>query len=348
MRILITTVKVPFVRGGAELHAEALEAALIAAGHQAETIQIPFKWYPPESILEQMLACRLLDLREASGSPVDLVIGLKFPAYYIPHPNKVLWILHQHRQAYDLWSHPEAGDMIRFPNGAEVRDAIMEADRALIPQAKGVYANSKNVAGRLKRYCGIDAEPLYHPPPFADELYTAEAQDYLFFPSRLTPIKRQLLAVEALALTKNPVRLCLAGVPDFDAYLQTLLAAVKRLRLGDRVEFAGSISDTEKFDRYARCLAVVYPPTDEDYGYVTLEGMLASKPVVTCADSGGPVEFVAKTTGFVTEPTPQALAAAFDELWENRDRAANMGRLARERFQSLGITWPQVIRKLLP
>jgi len=97
---------VPFIRGGAEVHAEGLRNALCEFGHKAEILAIPFKWYPPEKILDHMLACRLMDISEVAGTPVDLVVGLKFPAYLISHPNKVLWILHQHRTAYELWDHP--------------------------------------------------------------------------------------------------------------------------------------------------------------------------------------------------------------------------------------------------
>src|SRR5438067_8700077 len=121
MRILIATTHVPFIRGGAEAHAEGLRDALIAEGHEAEIVAMPFKWYPPERILDHMLACRLLDLTEASGAGVDRVIGLKFPAYLVNHPNKVLWLLHQHRSAYDLWGHP-LDDLNAFPNGSQVRE----------------------------------------------------------------------------------------------------------------------------------------------------------------------------------------------------------------------------------
>jgi hypothetical protein len=103
VRILIATVQVPFVRGGAEVVAEGLRQAFIAEGHDAEIAAIPFKWHPPERIPEHMLACRLLDLSETSGSRIDRVIGLKFPAYLVNHPNKTFWLLHQHRPAYDLW-----------------------------------------------------------------------------------------------------------------------------------------------------------------------------------------------------------------------------------------------------
>jgi hypothetical protein len=160
MRILIATVQVPFIRGGAEIHAEGLRDALVQAGHEAEILAIPFKWYPPEKILDHMLACRLLDATEVAGTRVDRLIGLRFPAYLIPHPNKVLWILHQHRTAYDLWDHT-LSDLVHYPNGSQVRDAIQQADRKLIPEARAVFANSHNVAQRLKRYCDIDATPLY-------------------------------------------------------------------------------------------------------------------------------------------------------------------------------------------
>ncbi len=42
MRILITTTQVPFIRGGAEVHAEGLRDALRRFGHEAEILAIPF------------------------------------------------------------------------------------------------------------------------------------------------------------------------------------------------------------------------------------------------------------------------------------------------------------------
>src|SRR6266851_647708 len=149
MRILIATVQVPFIRGGAEILAEGLRDALRSAGHQAEIVAIPFKWFPAERILDHMLACRLLDLTETPQGKVDRVIGLKFPAYLAPHPNRVLWLLHQHRTAYEFWDHPFA-DLINSPQGARIRDAILEADQRLIPDSRAVYTISGNVSQRLR------------------------------------------------------------------------------------------------------------------------------------------------------------------------------------------------------
>ena len=347
MKILITTAQVPFIRGGAEVLAEGLRGALRSEGHEAEIVAIPFKWYPPERILDQMLACRLLDITESTGMTVDRVIGLKFPAYFIPHPNKVLWILHQHRTAYDLWE-PPLGDLIHFPNGVQIRDAIREADARLLPEAKQIFTISRNVSQRLKDYCGIDSTPLYNPPQHAEHFYCAAAEDYFFFPSRLTPPKRQVLVLEALAGTCRPVRVRFAGPVEHPSYAEALKAQAQKLNIHSRVEWLGSVTEEEKRRQYAYALGIIFPPINEDYGYVTLEAMLSSKPMITCIDSGGPLEFVrAAQTGLIVEPTPEALAAAMDTLWENRAQAQAMGEAGRAHYDSQKIFWPQVVERLL-
>ena len=347
MRIVIATTQVPFIRGGAEILAEGLTQALRTEGHAAELVAIPFKWYPPERILDHMLASRLLDLTESTGQPVDRVIGLKFPAYFMPHPNKVLWILHQHRTAYDLWDHA-LSDLIRFPDGLQVRNAIRAADTQLLPEAKHIFTISSNVSRRLKVYCGIPSTPLYHPPQHAEQFYRAPAENYLFFPSRLTPLKRQAFALEALSHTRHPVRVCFAGTADSPVYEHELQALARQYKVHHQVEWLGHVTDTEMRHLYAHALGIVFPPLDEDYGYVTLEAMLACKAVITCTDSGGPLEFVrAGETGLIVNPTPTALAHAMDELWQHRDRAKRMGEAGLDHYHRLGITWSKVVQRLL-
>lgn len=348
MRVLIATVKVPFVRGGAEILAAELRGALLADGHEVDLIEIPYKWYPPERILDQMLACRLLDLTESEGKPVDKLIGLKFPAYFIPHPRKVLWILHQHRQAYDLWDHPTLSDMGTLPDGALIRNAIHKADCELIPEASAVYTLSENVSGRLKSYCDLDSTPLYHPPQGAESFYCEPAEDYFFYPSRLSASKRQTLVLEALAQTREPVRVVFASPSDHPTYPAQLKTLSRDLRVNGRVDWKGAVSEEEKRRLYARSLGAVFTPVDEDYGYVTLEAMLSSKPVITCKDSGAPLEFVqAEQTGLVTEPTPESLAQAMDSLWRNRETAKAWGAKGREHYMGLGISWSTVVERLL-
>lgn len=347
MRIVLATSKVPFVTGGAENLVEELEAALRRSGHEADTIALPFKWYPAAKILDHMLVARMVDLTEASGQPVDLLIGLKFPAYFVRHPNKVLWLMHQHRSAYDLWAHPQFGDLLTWPKGRMVRNTIHQADRALLPEAHRIFTISQRVSSRLSHYCDVASTPLYHPPKMAERFHAKASEDYLYYPSRLSPLKRQDLVIRALAHTQNPVVVAFAGAPDSTQYGEELQGIAREAGVADRVRWLGRVTEEEKIDQYSRCLGVVFPPWDEDYGYITLEAMLSKKPVLTCSDSGGTLEFVVDgKTGLVTEPDPEALAAAMDHLWENRGVAAEWGATGLARYHQLGIAWDRVIRQL--
>ncbi|NPD66174.1 glycosyltransferase [Lichenicola cladoniae] len=348
MRVIIATTQVPFVRGGAEFLADNLRVALIEAGHQAEIMAIPFKWYPPTRILDNMLACRLMKIDEACGVAIDRVIGLKFPAYLMPHPNKVMWLLHQYRAAYDTWDTP-IGDLINTSDGRSVQSAIKRADDALIPEYRAIYTLSRVVSDRLKRFNNIDSRPLYHPPPDADELRPGEYGDYLLVPSRIDDSKRQHLVIEALAFTRQPVRAIFMGggnAPDYEA---ALLRRCAEAGLQDRVQWLGFVSPEQKRSLYSNCKAVVFPAFDEDYGYVTLEAMLSAKPVITLSDSGGPLEFVIDgETGFICAPQPDAMADVFDQLWSDRSGlAARLGSAGLESYRALGLAWSGVVSQLL-
>ena len=347
MRIAIATVQVPFVRGGAELLAESLCAELLAAGHEAEIVSVPFKWYPAERIAEHMLACRLMDLRESLAGPIDRVIGLKFPAYMIAHPSKVVWLLHQHRGAYDLWGTPY-GDLTAAPGGAHVRASIHNADLAILPEARAIYTLSANVSRRLSEYCGIASVPLHHPPPGAQRIRSGEYGSYMLFPSRINSVKRQALAIEALSYTRHPVHVAFLGMADTPEYGEQLQLKAIVSGVETRLTWLGGVTEEKKLELYGDCRAVIFPPLDEDYGYVTLEAMLAQKAVVTCTDSGGPLEFVQDgRTGLVCLPTPQALAAALDRLWEDPTLATRLGQGGLERYAEMSIGWEGVLQCLL-
>ena len=342
--ILIATTQVPFTKGGAELHVEGLRRALVAGGYHAEVVALPFKWYPPTEIMRGAMAWRMLDLSAANGRPVDLVIGMKFPAYLVAHPLKVLWILHQHRSAYNLWGTP-FDDLSTYPEGVRIREWIKYCDERFIPEARMVFANSRTVAARLKHYNNIDSEPLYHPPPLAETLKPGAQGDYVFYPSRLEAQKRQELLIEAMRFVQTPVKLVLAGGSADPRRYESL---VKQNKVGDRVTLRGFVTDDELVQLYGNSLAVCYLPFDEDYGYVTLEGMLSAKPLVVTNDSGGAAELVEdERDGLVVAPEPQAIAAALDRLYADRDAARRMGQSGRDKLKAMKLSWDNVVEKII-
>jgi glycosyltransferase involved in cell wall biosynthesis len=342
--ILICTTQVPFTTGGAEAHVAGLHRALIEAGYNAEVVALPFKWYPPAEIMRSALAWRLLDLSEANGKTVDLVIGMKFPAYLVAHERKVLWIMHQYRAAYNLWGTP-FDDLSSYPDGAQVRQWIHNADNRLIPQAKKVFANSKTVADRLRRYNKIESQPLYHPPPRAESLRCGELGDYIFYPSRLEPQKRQELLIEAAQYLRTPVKIILAGGSRDPKRYESL---IKKYDVKDRVCLRGFVEESEVIQLYANALGVCYLPFDEDYGYITLEGMLSGKPVVVARDGGGATEFIEHgSEGLIVEPEPRAIADSLDSLYADRARARAMGERGREKLTAMNLSWENVVESLV-
>ena len=275
MRVAVLHPQTAFVRGGAETHAESLVKALKAAGHDADLVQIAGKWYPPSQLAHQMAVWRSFDITESNGLKVDAVIGLKFPAYLAQHERKVVWLIHQHRTAYELWDHADYADLKRQDDGAAVRDMVWEADRVALGEAKRVFTNSSNVKDRLWNSLRIPAETLYHPSGVSERLLDREPGPYgehILFPSRMESLKRQSLVIDAMKHVKTSVQLVLVGRGPDEPQLRE---QVERLGVGDRVTFEIGVSDERLEQLYLSALGVYFGPFDEDYGYVTLEGMAA-------------------------------------------------------------------------
>lgn len=343
MRIAVLNNAVPFLRGGAEHLADALVAHLRLRGHKAVSVGIPFRWDSVDAVLESAFACFSMRIPD-----VDRVIALKFPAYYVPHDDKVLWLLHQFRQAYDLWGTP-FGDMPDTPTGRAARDAIRSADTSVLRDLR-IYTNSHVTSDRLQKFNGIGSTVLY-PPLLEDAHFRCEEYgDFIFYPSRVNGSKRQLMAIEAMAHVRTPVRLVIAGAVEPPPDEHGIRARIERLGVADRVTFlAGFIDEAEKANLFARALGCVYIPYDEDsYGYVTLEAYAARKPVVTATDSGGTSIVVRHgETGFVTDPHPAALAEAFDALYSDRAAAQAMGEAGDALVRGLRISWDHVVATLV-
>ena len=348
MRIGVLRTQVPFVSGGAERHAANLVSALNAYGHEATEITLPFKWSPGEVLAAPILAARLHDLSEFEGGPVDMAIGLKFPAWLAHHPNKLYWILHQHRAAYDLWESGDA-DLMHDPDGDALRQLIHAEDRAAFTASPHtIYANSGNVAKRLKTHLDLDSTPLYHPPPNAERLWQGGYGDYLFAPGRINPSKRLELILRGLAATRSKIPLVIAGVAENPGYQQDLHALALELGVANRVTWLGRVDDETLLRHYAEARAVVFVPQDEDYGYITLEAMLSARPVITCTDSGGPLEFITDgQEGLITVPKPAELGQAFEQIMSDPKGAEAMGQAGLTRYTDMQITWEHVVETLV-
>jgi glycosyltransferase involved in cell wall biosynthesis len=341
MRILVCSPQVPFARGGAEILAERLTHELNERDHEADLVTMPFKWYPGTKVLTNALMWRLADLTEVDGRPIDLVIGTKFPSYVVKHPNKVVWLVHQFRQAYEL-DRTELGQFSEADEDRALRRAIHRLDKVALGEARKLGAISQNVADRVKRNTGLDAEVIL-PPPQQLDFRCDSYDDFVLSVNRLDRAKRIDLALEAAA-ADGEMRLVIAGDgPD----RERLGEIATKKGLNGRVTFAGRVTESELADLYARCRGVYYAPVDEDYGMVPYEAFMAQKPVVTTRDAGAPLDVVHdRETGLVTEPRADELARAFRFLLDNEPEARAWGKAGRALAEQ--VTWERVIQQLLP
>jgi glycosyltransferase involved in cell wall biosynthesis len=340
MRIAITTTRAPFVHGGAEVLERDLIGALRQHGHTVEVVAYPFR-YGDASVVERSVDIWASeDLMTLSGPSPDRVIALKFPAYFAKHPHVSLWLLHQHRAYYELWSQAAASSA-----DCDLRERVLKLDAETFSRAERRFAISRNVARRAEGSSGSTFMPLYPPPPGPDRFFCAEPRNYIFAPSRLESLKRQGLLIEAMQYVKSDMVVLIAGEGGQRPYYEQLIT---RLGLSARVRLLGAIDDAALCAAYAHASAVYFGPKDEDYGYVTLEAMLSAKPVITCHDSGGPLEFVEHgATGWIEEPTPQAIAATIDEIAANTSAARRLGQQGREALSRYDFSWERVVTALV-
>lgn len=342
MRIAVVTSSPPMAEGGHLVIARSLVQALQEAGHDADIVITPQNRFGRQA--SAYLATWLTDVGTADGRKIDRVISLRYPSYAVRHEHHVCWLNHTMREYYDLWERFSAtlSPAGRLKEGVR-RSLIHAADRYLLGRnVERLFVQSRTVQQRLAAWPEVRSTVLY--PPAPQRAYRREGYgDYIFMVSRLTPLKRADLLIDALATADGAgIRAVIAGEgEDRDR----LMALIRSRGVEDRVTLAGRLSDEEVLDHLARCRAVCFPTLQEDYGFVTVEAFMSARPVVTCRDSGGPAELVQDgINGFVCDPTPPALASALRALMDDPPLAERMGQAAAAAGARL--TWQDAVRQL--
>jgi glycosyltransferase involved in cell wall biosynthesis len=345
VRIIIASTSIPHIDGGGRLIVRWAAEALREAGHEVEEFYLPFP-PSPTATLPALVGLRRMPFRDTC----DRLITIRWPAHVIEHDNKAVWFIHHYRWVFDLWD-TAYRNVPDNAHGRAFRELLRTVDNRALREARDVFTNSLIVRDRVREYNGLEVDALY--PPLGGDtsrFFTDDYGEFIFFPSRVTSIKRQLLAIEALEFTDTPVRIVIAGMSEDPAYTTRLETTIRSLGVENRVELRlGWMDEAEKVLLLARCLAVAVPPQDEDsYGYPSLEASHSSKPIITLTDSGGVLEFVRHgVEGLVAEPTPRSLAEAFDRLYEDRAYAEELGANSYRRRAELQIGWDHVVRRLV-
>lgn len=168
-------------------------------------------------------------------------------------------------------------------------------------------ANSRNVAGRIRRTYDRDSTVIYPPvdtEAFSPDLSSRKSEDFFLVVSQLVPYKRVDVAVEAFNRAGKPLVVIGAG-PEF--------ARLRRCALGN-VRFLGFQPDIAVQDAMKRCRALVFPG-EEDFGMVMVEAQACGKPVIALG-RGGACEIVTDpATGVLFEqPSVESLREALERF----------------------------------
>ena len=178
--------------------------------------------------------------------------------------------------------------------------ALRRADARWASRVTLFLANSRNVAGRIRKFYGRSSV-VVHPPISTDFWTPAEERvepEFYLVAGRLVAYKRPGIAVRAATL---------AGVPLVVAGSGPELPALRRIA-GPTVRFVPNPSDEDLRDLYQRARALLFAGT-EDFGMTFVEAQACGLPVIAFA-SGGALESVRDgTTGVLyPDPSPAALA----------------------------------------
>ncbi len=203
-----------------------------------------------------------------------------------------------------------AGPLTRLAAGA-LSPMLRRWDVRSTARAQALIANSRFVAGRIRRYWNREADAVVYPPVDTSRFVPAaegpSAADYALIVSALVPYKRIDLAVSAFSRLKRP--LWIAGDGPERRSLERAAAS--------SVRFLGAVSQDELPRLYAGAKFFVLPGK-EDFGIAPVESQAAGRPVLALGHGGALETVVDGETGvFFAQPTVESLLdgiAAIDRL----------------------------------
>ncbi len=343
MNIAIVTSSPPNVEGGHMVIARELVDALRQAGHDPHLVVTPDYGFGRQAAA--YAATWRTDVSRVNGRAIDCVISLRYPSYAVRHPHHVCWLNHTMREYYDLWPRfsPTLSPLNRIKEGTR-RRLIHAADQYLLTRnVTRLFVQSRTIQARLSMWPSLRSEVLYPPAPKRDYRSDQYGPAFLFV-SRLNRLKRADLLIRALATAEGAgIPVVLAGEGEERPALERLAS---ELGVASRVTFAGRLTDAKLIAQLAVCRAVVFPPFQEDYGFVTVEAFASRRAVITCRDSGGPAELVQDgVNGFVCDPSPESMARALRALAADDMLAERLGGAACAAGARLN--WPDTIRMLV-
>ena len=256
------------------------------------------------------------------------------PSHWIRHKNdRIVWYCHTPlRDIYDLYSYRQS--LRSFGKRTLYKFIIPQIrfiDKKMVKKIDYIVANSNNTNNRIKKYYNRKDSVVLNGGVDYKQYHNSGNEKYFFYPSRISPNKRQDYAIRAFRIFKNQYKhndykLIIAGQVSNDPFYQDYYNKIKKFASNtEGIKILTNVDDKKLLNLYANASAVLYPPINEDYGLVPLEGMASSKPVIV-VNEGGPKETVINNkTGFLVNNELQ-MAEKMDYLVNNPNLIEKFGK----------------------
>ncbi len=200
-----------------------------------------------------------------------------------------------------------------------------------------LFANSKYIARRIKKFWNRDALVIY--PPVNVGYFNptsgaagAERENFYVFFSRLVPYKRADIAIDACAALGK--KLVVIGGGSEAKKLQELAKGKSG------ISFTGRISDEKVREYLQKCKALIFC-AEEDFGIIPVQAQACGTPVIAFGKGGATESVLDKKTGvFFPEQTAASCAKAIKEFekleavgnFDAKKIVAHAKTFSRERF----------------
>ena len=234
------------------------------------------------------------------GSPDVLITSGSTPRAVIT-PDTTLHFNYCHsppRWFYDLYHDRKSSLFGRLARPA-VR-YLRTRDSAIDDRVDHYLANSPVIARRLWKFYKRDAEVVY--PPIKLDRYEDQGDEGFYFHLGRLDVEKGIKAIVA-AFEELDKQIVFAG-GEGDA------GVVDRIRAADNMEYAGFVSEDEKYDLLGRCRAVVFNGRNEDFGIVPIEANASGKPCLA-RNNGFPGLFVeAGQNGYLHDGSAASIRSA--------------------------------------
>lgn len=207
-------------------------------------------------------------------------------------------------------------------------------------------ANSKNVAGRIKKFYRRESTVIYPPVDVKSKLQIKiQKEEYYLAGGRIAKPKHIDLIVQACAELKVPLKVFGRGFTGEN--IKNQISNIKHTNKKSNIEYLGEVTDEEKMDLMRNARAYIFASEDEDFGITPVEALSVGTPVIAYK-SGGVVESVvdpstgseqAATGLFFNELTVKSLTHAikrfndFNHIIKKEDCVRQAKKFSKERFK---------------